>query len=55
VNGRHVPFVPLLQQPLGQVKASHAQAPIVVSQLTPLPHGAHCAPAVPHDVLDWNW
>jgi hypothetical protein len=47
----HVPSV--LQQPLGHVVASHEQVPFVVSQRL-LVQGAHAAPAVPHDVGDWD-
>ena len=46
----HVP--PAVQQPLGQVLASHAQVPLVVSH-RPLLQGEHAAPPVPHWVGDW--
>jgi hypothetical protein len=40
--------VPLaVQQPLGQVVASQAHAPLVVSH-SPLAHAPHAAPPVPH-------
>jgi hypothetical protein len=42
----HVPPVPPLQQPFGQVFASHAQVPMVVSQ-SPSAQGAHAAPLCP--------
>lgn len=43
----HVPLVPPLQQPVGQVSASHVQRPVVVSQRL-LAHGAQVAPPAPH-------
>ncbi len=43
----HVPPVPPLQQPFGQLFASHAQRPSVVSQM-PLAQAAHAAPPAPH-------
>ena len=42
-----VPVVPPLQQPLGQLLASHAQRPSVVSH-TPFEHALHAAPPAPH-------
>ncbi len=36
-----------MQHPFGQVLASHAHVPLVVSQ-RPAAHGAHAAPPVPH-------
>ncbi len=46
-----MPDAPPLQQPLGQVVASHVQLPVVWSQ-TPFAHDEHAAPPVPHDVGD---
>jgi hypothetical protein len=40
-----------LQQPDGQLCASHEQVPFVASQ-TPLAHALHAAPAVPHSAAD---
>jgi hypothetical protein len=42
----HVPEVPPLQQPFGQVLASHAQSPLVVSQRL-FAHGAQATPEAP--------
>jgi len=47
----HVPVVPPLQQPVGQVLALHWQRPLVVSQ-RPFPHAAHVAPPWPHCEAD---
>ncbi len=49
----HVPPVPPLQQPLGQVLASHAHAPEVGSQ-SPFAQGKHDAPPTPHEAPDWE-
>ncbi len=45
--GRHVPVLPPLQQPFGQVSASHVHVPAVVSQRL-FPQPAHSTPPVPH-------
>jgi hypothetical protein len=42
-----VPVAPPLQQPFGQVLASHEQVPLVVSH-RPLAHAAQATPPVPH-------
>jgi hypothetical protein len=47
----HVPPVPPLQQPLGQVLVSHEHVPLVVSH-RPLAHAAHAWPPVPHWLAD---
>ncbi len=39
--------MPPLQQPVGQVLASHVQRPVAVSHRL-LAHGAHAAPPAPH-------
>jgi hypothetical protein len=54
VDGSQVPLGPPLQQPLGQVCASQAQVPLVVSH-KPLPHPPQVAPAVPHEAGDWRF
>ncbi len=46
----HVP--PALQQPLGHEAALHTHCPELVLHVCPIPHGAHCVPAEPHDPLD---
>ena len=43
----HVPLAPPVQQPLGQVLASHAQTPVVRSHRL-FAHGPHAAPPLPH-------
>ncbi len=43
----HVPLAPPLQQPAGQVLASHEQVPVVLSH-SPLAHEPHAAPPLPH-------
>jgi hypothetical protein len=43
----HVPALPPLQHPSGQVFESHEQVPLVLSQ-RPLAHPAQVAPPVPH-------
>ncbi len=43
----HVPVTPPLQQPLGQVLASQAHSPLVVSHRL-LAHAAQVAPPAPH-------
>ena len=43
----HVPLVPPLQQPLGQVLASHAQTPVVRSHRL-FAQEPHAAPPLPH-------
>ena len=43
----HVPLAPPLQQPAGQVFASHAQVPLVLSH-SPLAHELQVAPPLPH-------
>jgi hypothetical protein len=45
----HVPVMPPLQQPFGQVLTSHEHVPLVLSQ-RPLEHVAQAAPPVPHFV-----
>jgi len=40
------------QHPFGQVVASQTHFPAVVSQVWPLAHAVHAAPAVPHAVAD---
>jgi hypothetical protein len=47
----HVPIVPPLQQPLGQVFALHEHRPTVVSH-SALPHAWQAAPPVPHSEAD---
>jgi hypothetical protein len=47
----HVPDEPPLQQPFGQVVASHLQLPLVVSQ-SPFAQLAHEAPPWPHSEAD---
>jgi hypothetical protein len=47
VYASQVPLVPPLQQPLGQVLASHSQTPTVVSQ-RPLEQDPQEAPPLPH-------
>ncbi len=42
-----MPVAPPLQQPFGQVVASHAQVPLLVSQ-RPCAQAAQAAPPVPH-------
>jgi hypothetical protein len=42
----HVPLAPPLQQPAGQVTASHEQVPLVVSH-SPFAQLLHAAPPVP--------
>ena len=51
--GSQVPVAPPLQQPFGQVVASHAQRPVVPSQ-RPFAHGAHAAPPAPQSAGDWD-
>ena len=46
-----VPLTPPLQHPFGQVLASHAQRPLVVSQRL-FAQAAHAAPPVPQALLD---
>ncbi len=46
-NASHVPPVPPLQQPFGQVLASHEQVPLAVSQ-TLFAQAVQAAPPVPH-------
>ena len=50
-NASHVPLEPPLQQPFGQVLASHEHRPSVVSQ-RPLPQAAHIAPPAPQRAAD---
>jgi hypothetical protein len=47
----HVPDVPPLQQPFGQVVESHLQLPLVVSQ-SPFAQLAQRAPPLPHSPAD---
>jgi hypothetical protein len=47
----HVPLVPPLQQPLGQVVASQEQTPVALSH-RPFAQGPHAAPPFPHCVGD---
>ncbi len=48
----HVPAVPPLQHPPGQVLASQEQVPLVVSQ-SPFEHVVQVAPPVPHCDAVW--
>lgn len=48
-----MPLTPPLQQPLGQVLASHAHRPLVVSQRL-LAQAAHAVPPAPHKEADWE-
>ena len=41
-----------LQQPIVHVVGSQLQAPLVLSQSCPVPHGEQAAPAVPQEVGD---
>jgi hypothetical protein len=41
-----------LQQPLLHEVGSHVHVPLVTSHSWPIPHGAHAAPAVPHEGVD---
>jgi hypothetical protein len=50
-NASHVPVEPPLQQPLGQVVASHEQVPVPVSH-TPFAQTLHAAPPAPHCEAD---
>ena len=47
----HVPEMPPLQQPFGQVLRSHEQRPLVVSHRL-FAHAAQAAPPVPQALLD---
>jgi hypothetical protein len=49
--GSHVPVVPPLQQPFGQVVESHEQLPVVPQ---PLAQPAHASPPLPHWVGPWE-
>jgi len=49
VYARHAP--PVVQQPFGQVCASQAHAPVVLSQ-SPFEQLAQAAPPVPHELPD---
>jgi len=49
--GSHVPVGPPLQQPLGQVLASHTHWPLPL-QSRPGAHAAHAAPFAPQEVAD---
>jgi hypothetical protein len=41
-----------VQQPFGQVAASHPQDPVLVSHDCPAGHALHAAPPVPHCEVD---
>jgi len=49
-HGSHVPLGPPLQQPFGHDVASHTHWPVALHSV-PDGHGAHAAPALPHELM----